>query len=125
MTLRLQANRLQANGWLIDEVSACSLSLVPVYHLGISPGPILGIFFLIVGKLRMSKLDEAVKRLDGATDRLEAALAGALARGGSSEMLVAELEVAKRDHAALAATTDEVSAKLDTVIDRLKFVLDA
>ena len=125
MTLRLQANRFQANGWFIDEVSACSLSLAPVYRPGITPGSILGIFFLIVGKPRMSKLDEAVKRLDGAADGLEASLAAALARDESSEMVLAELEVAKRDHAALAATTDEVSVKLDTVIGRLKFVLDA
>ncbi|MDA0340777.1 MAG: hypothetical protein O3B74_04170 [Proteobacteria bacterium] len=73
----------------------------------------------------MSKLDEAIKRLDGAADGLETSLTAALARGGSSEMLVTELAAAKQDYAALAATTDEVSAKLDTAIGRLKFVLDA
>lgn len=73
----------------------------------------------------MSKFDEAVKRLDGAADGLEASLTAALARGESSEMLLAEIEAAKRDYAALAATTDEVSAKLDITIGRLKLVLDA
>jgi hypothetical protein len=73
----------------------------------------------------MSKVDEAIKRLDGAVDRLEESLAAALGRGGSSEMLVAELAEAKRDYAALSATTDEVSTKLDTAIGRLKFVLDS
>lgn len=73
----------------------------------------------------MSKLDEAIKRLDGAADRLEESLTAALGRGGSSEMLAAELAAAKRDYAALAETTDVVSAKLDTAIGRLKFVLDS
>jgi hypothetical protein len=73
----------------------------------------------------MTKVDEAVQRLDGAIDRLEESLTAALGRGGSSEILAAELEAAKRDYATLAATTDEVSAKLDTAIGRLKFVLDS
>jgi hypothetical protein len=73
----------------------------------------------------MSKLDETIKRLDGAADRLEHSLTAALGRGGSSEVLAAELEAAKRDYTALASTTDEVSAKLDTAIGRLKFVLDS
>ena len=73
----------------------------------------------------MSKLDEAINRLDVAADRLEASLTAALGRGGSSEMLASELAAAKRDHAALTATTDEVSSKLDATIGRLKFVLDS
>jgi hypothetical protein len=73
----------------------------------------------------MSKFDEAVKRLDGAADGLEALLAAALAQDGRSDMLMVELEVVKRKYAALAATTDEASATLNTVIGRLKFVLDA
>ena len=73
----------------------------------------------------MSKLDETIKRLDGAADRLEHSLTVARSRGGSSEMLAAELEATKRDFKALASTTDAVSAKLDTAIGRLKFVLDS
>ena len=73
----------------------------------------------------MNNLDEAIKRLDGAIDRLEESLTAALARGGSSEILVAELAAAKRDYATLALTTDEVGAKLDSAIGRLKFVLDS
>jgi len=73
----------------------------------------------------MSKFDEAVKRLDGAADGLEALLAAALAQDGRSDMLMVELEVVKRKYAALAATTDGASATLNTVIGRLKFVLDA
>jgi hypothetical protein len=73
----------------------------------------------------MSNLDDAINRLDGSVDRLEASLTAALGRGGSAEMLASELEAAKRDYAALAATTDDVSAKLDTAIGRLKFVLDS
>ena len=69
----------------------------------------------------MSRLDEAVKRLDGAVDRLEESLAAALRRDANSESLASELEAARRDFAALAATTDEVSSKLDHAIGRLKF----
>jgi hypothetical protein len=73
----------------------------------------------------MKKLDEALKRLDRAADGLEALLNVVLAGAGSSEVLLEELEAVKRDYAALAATTDEASTKLNTAIDRLKFVLDA
>jgi len=72
----------------------------------------------------MTRLDDAIKRLDGAVDKLEDSLADALNRGGSTESLAAELAAAKRDYAELAATTDEVSQKLDATIGRLKFVLD-
>ena len=73
----------------------------------------------------MSKLDETIERLDGAVDRLEHSLTVALSRGGNLEVLAAELEATKRDYTALASTTDAVSAKLDTAIGRLKFVLDS
>jgi phage shock protein A len=73
----------------------------------------------------MSKLEEAINRLDAASDRLETSLTAALGRGGSAEMLASELAAAKRDYAALTATTDEVSSKLDATIGRLKFVLDS
>lgn len=73
----------------------------------------------------MSRLDEAVKRLDGAVDRLEQSLAAALRRDSGDGSLAGELEAARRDYAALAATTDEVSTKLDKAIGRLKFVLDS
>ncbi|MBM85537.1 MAG: hypothetical protein CMM47_05905 [Rhodospirillaceae bacterium] len=72
----------------------------------------------------MIKLDDAITRLEGAVDNVENAFVAALARGGDTEALIAELEAAKRDYAALAATTDEVSEKLDTTISRLKFVLE-
>jgi seryl-tRNA synthetase len=72
----------------------------------------------------MNDMEEAVERLDRAVDRLEVSLAAALGRGSSSSALAAELAAAKRDYAALAETTDEVSAKLDKAIGRLKFVLE-
>ena len=71
----------------------------------------------------MKNLDDAIKHLDGSVDRLESSLTAALGRGSSAEMLASELEAAKRDYAALVMTTDEVSAKLDTAIGRLKLVL--
>jgi len=73
----------------------------------------------------MSQVEEAMTRLDRAVDRLEESLGAALGRGGSSEALAAELAAAKRDYAALAETTDQVSVKLDKAIGRLKFVLDS
>ena len=72
----------------------------------------------------MRRLDDAVTRLEGAVDSVETAFVAALARGGDKESIAAELKAAKRDYAALAATTDEVSQKLDTTISRLKFVLE-
>ncbi len=70
-------------------------------------------------------MEQAVERLDRALDRLEASLTAALARGSSSEALASELASAKRHYAALAKTTDEVGAKLDKAIGRLKFVLES
>jgi len=73
----------------------------------------------------MSQVEEAMMRLDQAVDRLEESLGAALGRGGSAEALAAELAAAKREYAALAETTDEVGAKLDKAIGRLKFVLES
>jgi len=73
----------------------------------------------------MSQVEEAMMRLDRAVDRLEESLGAALGRGGSAEALAAELAAAKREYAALAETTDEVGAKLDNAIGRLKFVLES
>ena len=72
----------------------------------------------------MGRLDEAIKRLDAAVDGLENALSETTAGEVDKESLASELEQAKRDYAALASTTDEVNARLDSAIGRLKFVLD-
>lgn len=72
----------------------------------------------------MSRIDDAITRLEDAVESLENACVTVLARGGDAESLAAELEAARSDYAALAATTDEVSQKLDTTIGRLKFVLE-
>jgi hypothetical protein len=75
----------------------------------------------------MSRLQEAQGRLAVAIDRLEAALGrsrdsgrGLVERAGRISELERELERLNRDHMALEATVDQVTARLDVAISRLK-----
>jgi predicted nucleic acid-binding Zn-ribbon protein len=76
----------------------------------------------------MSRLQEAQARLGAALSRLEAALARPAAGGrislaervGRIGELERELERLNRDHMALEATVDQVTARLDNAIRRLK-----
>ena len=75
----------------------------------------------------MSRLQEAQERLAAAVARLEAALGrsresglGVVARAGRISELESELDRLNRDHMALEGTVDEVMARLDVAIGRLK-----
>jgi hypothetical protein len=74
----------------------------------------------------MSRLQDAQARLDAALGRLEAALTrpssgrGVAERVGRIGELERELERLNREHMALEATVDQVTARLDAVIRRLR-----
>lgn len=75
----------------------------------------------------MSRLQEAQARLGAALSRLEAALARPASGGrslaervGRIGELERELERLNRDHMALEATVDQVTARLDNAINRLR-----
>ena len=79
------------------------------------------------GQVDMSRLKEAEAKLNAALDRLEAALADPLAASRdlpARDRRVAELERAlerlNRDHMTLEGTVDQVTARLDAAIKRLK-----
>ena len=61
----------------------------------------------------IDRLEQAVRRLDGALGRPESDLFGH-----------AELSVSRDDYARLDQTTRVVEARLDAVIDRLKTILE-
>jgi hypothetical protein len=75
----------------------------------------------------MSRLHDAQERLAAAISRLEAALGrtresglGLAERAGRISELERELDRLNRDHMALEATVDQVTARLDGAIRRLK-----
>jgi DNA repair exonuclease SbcCD ATPase subunit len=74
----------------------------------------------------MSRLSEAQARLDAALGRLEAALTkpgapkSVAERVGRIGELERELERLNKEHMALEATVDQVTARLDAVIRRLR-----
>lgn len=74
----------------------------------------------------MSRLSEAQARLDAAFSRLESALTkpgapkSVAERVGRIGELERELERLNREHMALEATVDHVTARLDAVIRRLR-----
>ena len=72
----------------------------------------------------MSRIDAATRRIEQAIDRLERAVS---AGGGSRDQsgLEAGLTALRAEYAELSKVTDEVSAKLDHAIGRLKLVLEA
>ena len=74
----------------------------------------------------MSEINDALTRLEAALTRLEGAVAS---RGQSSGVeqarLSAELEEARASRAALEAEARTVSGRLDSVIGRLRGLLEA
>ncbi len=69
----------------------------------------------------MSKVEDAVDRLERAVMRLENAMDRL---GQSDENRDAALTAAKADYAALATTTERVAARLDAAIGRLDRALE-
>ena len=72
-----------------------------------------------IGNYKLSKVREALGRLDGAVGRLEAATQGLSGGGEASQKLQAELETLTQDHAALKRTAGDVAERLDAAIERL------
>lgn len=72
----------------------------------------------------MSRLHEALEKLSAAINRLEEVAAHASPASDASAAHIAELEReldrVNRDHMALEATVDQVTARLDAVIKRLQ-----
>lgn len=69
----------------------------------------------------MSKVEDAMDRLERAVMRLENAMDRL---GQSDENRAAALTAAKADYAALATTTERVAARLDAAIGRLDRALE-
>jgi len=69
----------------------------------------------------MSKLDDALGRLERAVARVEKALD---AMGENERTRIATLVAAQADYSALAATTDRVASRLDAAIIRLDRALE-
>lgn len=67
-----------------------------------------------IGNYKLSKVRDALARLDAAVGRLETAAANA--PGGA---LRAELDALALNHAALKKTAGHVATRLDAAIDRL------
>ena len=68
-----------------------------------------------IGNYKLSKVRDALGRLDQALGRLETAAQSA----STSAPLRAELEALTQNHAALKKTAGHVAARLDAAIDRL------
>lgn len=74
----------------------------------------------------MSRLENSTRRLEQALDRLEGALASSGARESEdSEVWRDALQRAQADYALLEQRSDEVSARLDQAIGRLRALLEA
>ncbi len=79
-----------------------------------------------------TRLQSAAERLQAAIDRLEAILEERLAGGDSpsgqdgetAQVLQTALQEAEQEKAELQAITEEVSARLDAVIERLQGALE-
>ena len=73
----------------------------------------------------MSRLETATRRLEQALERLEAAVtSGSGAQGEDSEVWREALQRAQADYAVLEQRSDEVSARLDDAIGRLRGLLE-
>jgi division protein CdvB (Snf7/Vps24/ESCRT-III family) len=73
----------------------------------------------------MSQLNAALDRLDSAIDRLQSAISTREQRVGvAQERLSVELRDVKATHAILEAEARSVSTRLDSVIGRLKTLLE-
>jgi hypothetical protein len=74
----------------------------------------------------MSRLDSAQKRLEDAVNRLDAAIkANGRLAGADPAALRDELASVRRENATLAATQNQVSARLDNAIANIRTVLEA
>ncbi len=73
----------------------------------------------------MSRLDKAKERLEQAVTRLERAAARAERGGVDRVALTKALDAARAEGMALREASMTVSARLDSVIGRLKSALDA
>lgn len=71
----------------------------------------------------MDRLQAATRKLEAAVDRLEEAAVGGDLDGDAAE-LRSQLDDARRSYAELSKATNEVSAKLESTIGRLKLILD-
>jgi seryl-tRNA synthetase len=82
---------------------------------------------------RMTRLDDATKRLERAIARLENAVnardndagAGPAGATGDDGQLREELEAARQEQSELKAVSREVSERLDSAISRLRAVLES
>ena len=72
-----------------------------------------------IGNYKLSKVREALGRLDGAVGRLEAAAQAAAGINALPGKLKEELETLSEDHAALKKTAGHVAERLDAAIERL------
>lgn len=68
-----------------------------------------------IGNYKLSKVRDALARLDQAVGRLETASVNA----PGSEAVKAELAALTQNHAALKKTAGQVAARLDAAIDKL------
>jgi hypothetical protein len=77
---------------------------------------------------RMSKIEDAARRLERAVARLEAAcdrIAGqSTEKTTENKRLAAALAAKEKDYAALAAVADSVSARVDKALERLDAALE-
>lgn len=72
----------------------------------------------------MSRMEEALAKLDAAVARIEKASAKATSAGTDLE-LAAELRQAREDYAALKGKADGAAQRLDATIGRLNGILGA
>jgi hypothetical protein len=76
-------------------------------------------------KIFMSRLEQAIGRLDSAMSRLNAAVDGSSMRGTQDrDLLEGELAVLRQTYALLQQEARQVSDRLDSVIGRLNDVVE-
>jgi len=73
----------------------------------------------------MATLDQALKRLETAVDRLERAGEAHLAEDADKQELERQLTEMKSENTRLREANDDIAARLDAAIGRLKNVLEA
>lgn len=72
----------------------------------------------------MSQLHDAQNRLRAAIERLEAAVDRTVS-GVGSDGLESDLAAVRIENAQLSRTTQEITNRLDSAIDRIRLVLDS
>ena len=73
----------------------------------------------------MIKVNQALKRLSQAVDRLETSVANSSVRIAESDDSKAEFLALRSEYDELAAVSKEVNSGLERTINRLKFVLES